>query len=321
MGTIGDLVPEKVRARAILVIKLGSLGDVVQSEGALRDIREHHQGARITILTGSRYRALMERCPWIDDVMVDPRAPRLQINRLWQLRRQLKERAFDMVYDLQNNRRTSLYYRWMRVPWSGRAAGYRHPIEKHPGSKTSALEVIAGQLRAAGLQLRHTTTPDISWMGADVSALLTAAGLSPGFILLVPGSSARHPQKRWPHYAALAERLIAAGHRVATAPGPDELSLCRTIPGDMLLDNGQPLDIFQLVGLSRQAAYVIGNDTGPTHVAAYAGTSGLAIFGPHTHAAATHIDRRLKIISAQNLQQLSADEVYAVCIASLPASA
>lgn len=319
MRTTGDLPLDKVGAHNILVIKLGSLGDIVQSEGALRDIREHHPGANITILTGSRYKDLMERCPWVDDVMIDPRAPRFHIRLLWHLRKQLKERAFDKVYDLQNNRRTSLYHRWMRVPWSGRAAGYQHPVDKNPGSMTSALEVIAGQLRAAGLRLRYTTAPDITWMADDIGGLLIRAGLAPGFILLIPGSSARHPQKRWPYYAALAERLIAAGRRVVTAPGPDDLALCRTIPGDMLLDNGRPLNVFQLVALCRQAACVIGNDTGPTHIAAYAGSNGIAIFGPHTHAAATHIDRRLKIIASENLAKLTVEEVYSAYCASRPA--
>jgi ADP-heptose:LPS heptosyltransferase len=253
--------------------------------------------------------------------MIDPRAPRFRIDLLWSLRKQLTEAAFHMVYDLQNNRRTAMYFRWMRVPWSGRASGYVHPVKKGRGSSVSALEVIAGQLRSAAVDVRHTLDPDASWMASDVSELLRRAHLEPGFILLIPGSSARHPHKRWPHYAALAERLISAGRRVVTAPGPDELALCRSIGADMLLDNGRPLDFFQLAGLSRHAAYVIGNDTGPTHVAAFAGAKGLAIFGPHTHAAATHIDRRFKVIETENLEHLSVDEVYAAYSAAQPTSA
>ena len=45
----------------ILIIKLGSLGDVVQISGALRDIREHHKNEKITILTTSKYLNLFLR--------------------------------------------------------------------------------------------------------------------------------------------------------------------------------------------------------------------------------------------------------------------
>ena len=47
----------------ILIIKLGSLGDVVQISGALRDIREHHKNEKITILTTSKYFNLFKNCP------------------------------------------------------------------------------------------------------------------------------------------------------------------------------------------------------------------------------------------------------------------
>jgi ADP-heptose:LPS heptosyltransferase len=52
--------------------------------------------------------------------------------------------------------------------------------------------------------------------------------------VLIPGSAARHPQKRWPYCAALAQRLLDLGHVVVTAPGPDKLELARQIPGHCL---------------------------------------------------------------------------------------
>ena len=35
----------------ILVIKLGAFGDIIQSDGALRDIRAHHAKDEIVVLT------------------------------------------------------------------------------------------------------------------------------------------------------------------------------------------------------------------------------------------------------------------------------
>src|SRR5690606_25222422 len=113
--------PLAADARRILVIKHGAFGDVIQAEGALRDIRKNHPDAHITVLTMPAYRALLARCPHLDEVMVDERAPRWRLDRMMALRKRLRDAAFDMVYDLQNSKRTAFYYRWMLKDrrWSG----------------------------------------------------------------------------------------------------------------------------------------------------------------------------------------------------------
>ena len=63
----------------ILIIKHGSLGDIVQISGVLRDIREFHKSCKIFILTTTPYVDLLSRCPHIDGVLIDTRASRLNI--------------------------------------------------------------------------------------------------------------------------------------------------------------------------------------------------------------------------------------------------
>ena len=60
----------------ILIIKHGSLGDIVQISGVLKDIREAHSGDNIYILTTSPYVELLCRCPHVDGVIIDKRLPR-----------------------------------------------------------------------------------------------------------------------------------------------------------------------------------------------------------------------------------------------------
>ena len=60
----------------ILIIKHGSLGDIVQISGVLKDIRLNHQNNKIFILTTWPYVELLSRCPHIDGVLVDKRFPR-----------------------------------------------------------------------------------------------------------------------------------------------------------------------------------------------------------------------------------------------------
>lgn len=279
-------------AEDILIIKLGALGDLFQAEGALHDIRLHHPGARITLLTGPAYRALMQRCPWVDRVELDPRAPRWRLDRMVDLRRRLRAAPFAMVYDLQNVSRTAFYRRWFlpHTPWSGTAPGCSHPHRAVDPKRIPSLQRLAGQLADAGVPVLHALAPDLGWVADDVSGILADAGVRRPYVVLLPGSSARLPHKRWPGYAALAERLIAGGTTVVTVPGPDELDLCRSIPG-ITLTEGKWLNYFQLAGVLAGARLVIGNDSGPTHLAAHLGRPTVALFGSHMAACLTGIDR------------------------------
>jgi len=60
----------------ILIIKHGSLGDIVQISGALKDIRESHKEDKIFILTTLHYVSLLSICPFIDAVLIDKRISR-----------------------------------------------------------------------------------------------------------------------------------------------------------------------------------------------------------------------------------------------------
>jgi ADP-heptose:LPS heptosyltransferase len=303
----------------ILIIKLGALGDLFQSEGALHDIRLHHPTARITLLTGPAYRKLMERCPWIDAVETDPRAPRWRLDRMLDLRRHLTAKPYSMVYDLQNVSRTAFYRRWFlpRTPWSGTAPGCSHPHRAANPKRIPSLERLAGQLSDAGVPVNHTFRPDLTWVADDVSEILAQAGVVAPYVVLLPGSSARLPHKRWPGYVALAERLIARGTRVVTVPGPEELDLCRTIPGTMLtgtgVTDGSWLNFFQLAGVLAGARLAVGNDSGPTHLSAHLGRPTVALFGSHMAARLTGIDRpNVTCLEVPNLKDLDVDRVAAV---------
>ncbi|BCO31972.1 heptosyltransferase [Thiohalobacter sp. COW1] len=300
-------------AHNILVIRHGAFGDLIQCSGALADLRASHRDARITLLTEPAYRALMQRCPHLDAVIPDARLPLRRLREQLALRRQLRAEGFDRVYDLQSSDRTALYRRLFLpgIPWS-RDTGTVAPEDPDQ-------ERYRAQLAAAGVPVVHTPAPDVGWMADDVTALLDAAGVRRPYIVLIPGSAARHPHKRWPHYAELAAALQARGHEVVTAPGPDELELARTIPGHTLTGPDGYLNWFQLAGVLRRAAFVVGNDTGPSHLAACLGTPGLALFGPHTTPRRTGILRpQFDAMAVPDLNALSVEAVLARIEPRLP---
>ena len=80
----------------ILIIKHGSLGDIAQISGVLRDIRETHSDKKIFILTTLPYVQLLSQCPYLDGVLIDKRFPRWNIFYLIKLRKLLSKFYFSL---------------------------------------------------------------------------------------------------------------------------------------------------------------------------------------------------------------------------------
>ena len=71
----------------ILVIKHGSLGDLIQANGAIKDIKEHYKNRKVFLLTSIPYAIFMSECPYIDGVIIDKRLPRWNLFFLYNLKK------------------------------------------------------------------------------------------------------------------------------------------------------------------------------------------------------------------------------------------
>ena len=272
---------------AVLVIKLGALGDLVQAFDAFHDIRAHHRRERIVLLTTPPFAEIARRMPWFDEVWPQgrPRGAGAALATL-RLAGRLRRRRFQRVYDLQCNDRTALYFHLLygrhRPDWVGTVPGAAfRPAPPAPGRRHNA-ERMRAELAAAGLPEARPT--DLAWLDADIARL----ALPPGFVLLIPGSSPTHPEKRWPAegYAALGAALRARGLAVALAgTAADHAPIAeikRRLPEAVDLMGRTTL--LELAAVARQAAGCVGNDTGPVFLAAALGTPTLMLMSRRTNA-------------------------------------
>ena len=69
----------------ILIIKHGSLGDIIQANGAIEDIKKSNLKSNVFLLTSYHYLDLMSKCPYVDEVLVDRRLPRWNLLYLYKL--------------------------------------------------------------------------------------------------------------------------------------------------------------------------------------------------------------------------------------------
>lgn len=263
-------------APRILVIRLGALGDFVQSFGPFAAIRAHHRGAHVTLLTTRPFADLARRSPWFDEVWADGRPSWTDPRGLLALARRMRRARFARVYDLQTSSRSSRY-RWLvgrGVEWSGIARGASHPHANSDRDRMHTLERQREQLVMAGIT--HFPTPELSWLDADIAGF----GLPRRFALLVPGASPQRPGKRWPA-ERFAEFAAGCDLPIAVLGGPAERELAGAIraAAPEVIDLIGRTSFAEIAALARRASFALGNDTGPTHLIAAAGCPTLALFG------------------------------------------
>jgi len=293
----------------ILIIKLGSLGDVVQVSGALKDIREHHKNEKITILTTAKYLNLFKNCPYVDACLEDERLPRYNIFYLLKLRNLINSLNFIKVYDLQNSNRTTFYRKFIFNinDWS---SSKDIPQNKY---NNSVLQRFDEQLRKSNIQTRYTLKPDFSW--AAENGNYYNLDTNKKYILFFPFCSKDLIHKRWPYFSELIN-LIKQNHpefELVVAPGPDEIVDAKSFNIKIALNNNSALNFFELASLIKKSHLVIANDTGPAHMTAHLGAKGFVLFGSHTTPEKVSIERENFIaIKSINLKLLSYENVYSI---------
>ena len=259
----------------ILVIKLGALGDFVHAFHAFAAIRAHHHGSCVTLLTTRPYEAVARAAPWFDAVLTDPRAP------WWNLPAARRTAAmiggFDFIYDLQTSRRSGRYHRLAgRPPWSGIAAGCSHPHRNPARDLMHTVERQREQLAHAGID--EGPAPERDWLVRTGHR----HGVTEPYALLMPGGAGVGDIKRWPaaRYAEVAQGLAACGTTPVIIGGKAEADLARAIRDacPAAVDLAGRTSFGDIAALAVGAALVLGNDTGPVHVACSAGAPTISLF-------------------------------------------
>ncbi len=324
----------------ILVVKLGALGDFVLAFGPFAAIRTRHPGAEITLLTTAPYAELAHASPWFDHVVVD-RRPR-PWNLLGLLRLRQAVRGFDMVYDLQTSDRSGWYF-WLagRPAWSGIARGCAFPHANPARDGMHTVERQREQLAMAGVT--RFPAPELGWLappsdakepspprlvggvrgevnqaGNDVCCTLPPVPLPQRereVAILIPGAAPHRRRKRWPAErfgelaATLAEQALTPTIVGAAADGPYAAAIRRVCPAAIDLTGRTTL--LQLAQTLAGAALAVGNDTGPTHLAAALGIPTIALFSADSDPALTRPRGNVTVLAETDLADLTVTRVAA----------
>jgi ADP-heptose:LPS heptosyltransferase len=304
--------------RKILVIKLSALGDFVQALGPAAAIRQHHAADEITLLTTHAFAELAQQSGLFDKIAIDSRPKLFEIGGWAALRRVLRSSHFDRVYDLQTSDRSSAYF-WLFLPaappeWSGIVWRCSHPHANLARYPQHTIDKQAEQLLMAGIH-------PIPLPRCPASTQALPAGLKPSaFFILIPGSSPRHPEKRWPakRYGELAQELFKATGILPViigSAGEEVLAAKIRAVCPVAIDLVGRTELTSLVDLADAAVFTVGNDTGATHIAAAGGHPVVVLFSDASEPSrCAPRGREIHVLTSPQLDDLPVDRVFAQVI-------
>ena len=272
-----------------LVLRLGSLGDIVHTFPAVAALRETFPRAGIVWVTHPRWQSLIESSNLASEIWpVESR----EFSSVRESVQRIRGSRWDAAVDYQGLWKSALLPFFAAVK---RRIGFSsttirefgvpllytdrvEPTTTHIAEQNGELSRRLGAGAVSAPFQLHVADSD----NAEACSYLRRAGVD-RYIVLSPGGGWR--SKCWPpqRFGALAQRLRATlGLRciVNTGPGEDDLAAAvRDTSGD-----SQPL-LYQgalgpLMALLRSAECIVGGDTGPLHLAIALGTPAVALYGP-----------------------------------------
>ena len=272
-----------------LVVRLGSLGDIVHTFPAVAALRESFPKAEIVWLTHPHWKALVESSELASEIWeVETRS----LNTVREIVTRIRKAQFTTAIDYQG------LWKSAALPFLGRVARrvglssysvreFGVPLLYTDRVRTSRAHVADqnGELSSrAGT--RNSVAPFQlcvpSLQEAFALQLLRTFGVD-RYVVLSPAGGWR--SKCWPpeRYGALCREIHAnLGLRSILNQGPGDeeiIAAVKAASGD-----AAPLacnsSLHQLMVFLRNALCVVGGDTGPLHLAVALGTPVVALFGP-----------------------------------------
>jgi heptosyltransferase-1 len=288
----------------ILIVKLGSIGDIVHTLPALAAIRRSLPEAEISWVVERRSSEILRDNPLLDRLIeVDTKALRRGLMSGETLRaprqqlRLLRASAFDLAIDFQGLLKSSLAARLSRAK---RVYGFARDALREPASRflvhqtvsiPPGLHVIRKNLLLVKSALKISVPDDPADFEFPIAisplhegeAAAAVSGWNGRYVILNPGGG--WPTKLWSpdKFGALADQLWNRyGLHSLVTYGPGEAGVAEQVLSSSKSGKARAarLTLKGFVALARGAMVYIGGDTGPTHLAIAARTPVVGLFGP-----------------------------------------
>lgn len=317
-----NVYQEALSNRKILIIKFSSLGDIILSTAALRAIRERFKDDcpersvsaksdvgmpkrdyssgyirhKISFLVGEESKDLLLGSPHLDELLVcDFKNKDRGITGFLRLANLLRKKNFDVVIDLQNNRKSHilsmLTLAYERYGYNNKKFGFL--LNRSIKDEKPPIDPVSHQFRILKMLDIDLKNPYLElWPTKEdeyyIDEFLKSQWLSINqkMVGINISASRRWLSKNWPlgHIAKLCEELSRQDIRAVLTGTEIDLTQAEKIAN--LTKNVKPINacakttINQLASLIKRCSVYISSDSAPLHIAAAMGTPFVALFGP-----------------------------------------
>jgi lipopolysaccharide heptosyltransferase I len=294
----------------ILILRLSAVGDVIRTLPAIKFLRENYPSSLITWIVEEPSQALLESQPEVDEVILFPRKRWTKgmkslrgqcgtIREILEFTISLRKRRFDIVLDFHGILKSGLL---SLLSGSPKRVGYDRKSTKEgnflfsnfkiklPRERISRFQRNLALLKGVGLDAKeleynlYIPPGDREHVESFFKAL--SVFLKKPLIAIHPGTSTKALFKRWmpDQYAKLADRLVRElDATILFTWGDRELQWVESIRKGMKERSflgPKTESLTQLGELYKHCDLYIGGDTGPMHIASFAGIPTVVIYGP-----------------------------------------
>jgi lipopolysaccharide heptosyltransferase I len=278
-------------APCFLIIRLGSLGDIIHGIPAAAALRRQFPPARLDWLVDPQYVDLLDLVEGLDHrIPFEPRGL-IRGGDAWSALSDLRRVRYDAVLDFQGLLKSAVL---ARLVAAGRTIGFprahlREPLAAlfytatpDPGPAPHVIDKTLGLLAPLGIVDRTIRFP-IAIPRASVAAAIAERFGRDGYAVINPGAA--WPNKRWPpeRFGALAAAIRREhGLRSIVLWGPGEASIAASVAAasESAAEAAPPTTIPEIFAIARGARLMVSGDTGPLHIGGAMGTPLVALFGP-----------------------------------------
>lgn len=265
----------------ILIIRFSALGDLVTMEPLFRAIRHFYPDAHIDFWTSGIGRGLYVDTFYFDDYVCD-------LN-FFQALTKLRQKSYDIVFNLQCNRRSHMTLLCLK---SGIVVNksynlYQKFFRLKPIEKDITMILQASGVTQQDIQIYKSKNNGFAVRMPYASSqkfqkLICNAFGKKKIIAIASGASERWMSKKWgkERYAKLAS-LLESDFGVILIGSKLELEDAQHITQQSpnVLDMTDKTSLNELKSLIGEVDLFVGNDSGPTHIAAAMGIPTVTIFG------------------------------------------
>lgn len=295
--------------KKILIIKHGSLGDIVFALPVIHSIKSHYSNKNLDLLTESKYVSFFKKSKYFQSIINDNRSSNFL--KTIKILINIMNNKYDLIIDLQNSSRTFYYNIFFRLFCSAKIsssrpfAHFRYQIPAQ-GIET-ATQGLLNQIRL--ISIKEALDIQYHWLHEDLDYQYNKQ-----IVLFIPGVSMSGKNKQWDpiKFGDLARYCEKLGYTICIVGTKNDyksvlpiIKNCKKLINN--IDSSPPNIIYSI---AKKSILVVTNDTGPGHIAALSGKNILWILNDNniTKANIDSNSKNLKLLST-DINNISLDTV------------